>query len=386
MSSIQDFSVAIGIESGNASNVEKVLKNLERIKKLDKEIKGSKLAQDLADFDLTKLSKDAGFDEIRERLESANESLRSMLEKTDTMDAVFRSGGIMTGKMDALKQELTDALNATKSDMQSNVNSVKKNVGRLKDKLREISEGVEAILNDAVKGKDLVEIKEGLKTAGTQWEGVFTALDQTMPTHTTAVKMRIAEEERNLAALINTTATTMMKAIKDMVDGISAGKGIESLTKEVQAMHDSVRTVKTLVTNSLVKALASGTPPGSTYRPPPPGYPQVPPPGPPAAPAAGIALPAAPGAPAIPPPTVRFNDLGRPYVGTDTQKRILGLEEAQKMYERNVPVGGGKTPDDLKAWIDAQLKDMKKDIIAEVKKEREKEPVGDSVLGEGDVR
>jgi hypothetical protein len=384
MSSIQDFSVAIGIESGNASNVEKVLKNLERIKKLDKEIKGSKLAQDLADFDLTKLSKDAGFDEIRERLESANESLRSMLEKTDTMDAVFRSGGIMTGKMDALKQELTDALNATKSDMQSNVNSVKNNVGRLKDKLREISEGVEAILNDAVKGKDLVEIKEGLKTAGTQWEGVFTALDQTMPTHTTAVKMRIAEEERNLAALINTTATTMMKAIKDMVDGISAGKGIESLTKEVQAMHDSVRNVKTLVTNNLVKALASGTPPGSTYRPPPPGYPQVPP-GPPAAPAAGLVPISEGGMPRPSAPAVYFDkETKEPFQKVAGIKKNVTLEEA--LYQKYQEFGGGHDLDKLKAWMDEKMDAQKKDIIAEVKKEREKEPVGDSVLGEGDVR
>ena len=382
--SIQDFSVAIGIESGHASNVEKVLKSLEKIKALDKAMKGSKLASDLANFDLRALSKDAGFDDIKDQLNSANESLRSMLEKTETMDEVFKSGGIMTSKMDALKQEVVDALNVANSDMRDNVSSVKNNVGRLKDKLRGIEEAVESIATNGASTKDVDALKAMIKPLETQWEGAFKIIDETIPIHTTTVTREVRDGNSGVKAEISKEVASMLKVIRDMIGGMASGKDMGDLTKKIQDVLDSIRTVKHLVTNSLMKSM-----PGTSMPPPAGGQP---PPGVPPSPAAILGMkplapfPGAPPVPSVPSPTVSFNNLGRPYVGTGTQKRVLTLDEAQKMHERNVPVGGGKTQDDLKAWIERELAGMKKDIIAEVKKEKEKEPAGESVLGEGDVR
>jgi len=395
--SISDFSVSIGIDSGNARNTERVLKTLQKIKELDKKMQTSKLAKNLADFDLTKMSKDAGFDELRERLTVANDSLRDMLKKVDTMDEAFKTGGAIGEKVEEFMEQVRQQLDTAIDTIESKVDGVKRNVGnnlkKVRDKIDEVNNGIESVLVDMARKEDTEKLHARLDKAVTLWSSELNdVLDQTLtPIPQNLIQLirdNLVSKVEHVGRETQFAMVDMRKAMQDLAGGLSKNASMDDLKKELQAVHDTLRTVRILVTDKLTESMKK------RKQQPPPGGPPPIPPGredvarpPPAAPTTTVPV----SEKASPTWRVTFNNLGRPVVSTTKEgflKTIPPPEEFREMVEAKrfgelSPAMMDKINEFLKRE-GLEIVDAVKEEIRELKKDEKVK--GESVLSEDDVK
>jgi len=395
--SISDFSVSIGIDSGNARNTERVLKTLQKIKELDKKMQTSKLAKNLADFDLTKMSKDAGFDELRERLTVANDSLRDMLKKVDTMDEAFKTGGAIGEKVEEFMEQVRQQLDTAIDTIESKVDGVKRNVGnnlkKVRDKIDEVNNGIESVLVDMARKEDTEKLHARLDKAVTLWSSELNdVLDQTLtPIPQNLIQLirdNLVSKVEHVGRETQLAMVDMRKAMQDLAGGLSKNASMDDLKKELQAVHDTLRTVRILVTDKLTESMKK------RKQQPPPGGPPPIPPGredvarpPPAAPTTTVPV----SEKASPTWRVTFNNLGRPVVSTTKEgflKTIPPPEEFREMVEAKrfgelSPAMMDKINEFLKRE-GLEIVDAVKEEIRELKKDEKVK--GESVLSEDDVK
>jgi len=394
--SISDFSVSIGIDSGNARNTERVLKTLQKIKELDKKMQTSKLAKNLADFDLTKMSKDAGFDELRERLTVANDSLRDMLKKVDTMDEAFKTGGAIGEKVEEFMEQVRQQLDTAIDTIESKVDGVKRNVGnnlkKVRDKIDEVNNGIESVLVDMARKEDTEKLHARLDKAVTLWSSELNdVLDQTLtPIPQNLIQLirdNLVSKVEHVGRETQLAMVDMRKAMQDLAGGLSKNASMDDLKKELQAVHDTLRTVRILVTDKLTESMKK------RKQQPPPGGPPPIPPG-----REDVARPPPPPTTTVPvsekaSPTwrVTFNNLGRPVVSTTKEgflKTIPPPEEFREMVEAKrfgelSPAMMDKINEFLKRE-GLEIVDAVKEEIRELKKDEKVK--GESVLSEDDVK